>query len=45
MELRAEIVHDRDDGNGNPGGDQAIFDGGRPVLVSEELAQLCAHGG
>ena len=44
MKLRAEIVHDGDDGKGDSGSDQAIFDGGRPGLVSQELAQLRTHG-
>ena len=45
MEFRAEIVHDCDDGNGNPGSYQTVFDGRRPGLVSQELAERRAHGG
>ncbi len=44
VELRAEAVHDSDNGNGNAGGDQSIFDGGSAGLVRQELANLCNHG-
>jgi len=37
VEFGPEALDDADNGNGNAGGDQAIFDGGRSVLVFHEL--------
>jgi hypothetical protein len=30
VKLRAQAVYDRNNGNGNPGGDQTVFDGVAP---------------
>src|SRR5579872_477752 len=37
LQLAAERIDDRDDGNRDAGGDQAILDGGRTGLVLREL--------
>ena len=44
IELRAEALHNRNDGNGNPCGDQAILDGGRAGFVTQEGSELRQHG-
>jgi hypothetical protein len=36
VQLGADAVDDGDDGNGNPGGDQAIFNGGRSGFIFDE---------
>ena len=36
IQLRAEALHDGDDGDGNAGGDEAIFHGGRARFVLHE---------
>jgi hypothetical protein len=45
FELCAEAVDDRDYCDRDASGDEAVFNGGRPGLVSDELAELCNHGG
>jgi hypothetical protein len=43
VELRADRVHDGDDGDRDAGGNQAIFDGGGAGLILEECGKLF-HG-
>jgi hypothetical protein len=39
IEVRAQSVHHRDDGKGDTGGDQAVFDRGRTRLIGQELPE------
>ena len=39
IQLRAEARHDRDDGDGDAGGDEAVFDGGRTGFIREEVSE------
>src|SRR5262245_46860859 len=43
LQLRAEALHDGDNGNRNAGRDQAILDGGRARLVLHETRNEVLH--
>src|SRR5882757_5037901 len=44
LQLAADGVHDRDDGDRNAGRDQAVFDGGRTGLVLHKTLHKGLHG-
>src|SRR5215216_4732169 len=44
FQLAADALHDRDDGNRDAGGDQAIFDGGRTGLIFDKARNEGFHG-
>src|SRR5712691_8246557 len=43
LQLTAERIHDRNDRDGNAGGDKAVFDGGRAGLVVGEALEHGRH--
>jgi hypothetical protein len=44
-ELRAQPLHDGDNGNRNAGSDEAIFNGGRAGLILQETLHETGHCG
>src|ERR1700676_1052815 len=43
FEVRAEALHDRDDGDRDTGGDEPIFNGGGARFISDKAHQNLVH--